>query len=291
MIIKCRCRGHSGQLANYLHDPKNERVRVIEPGAAGEMKASLRDMERIGQALTTSEKPLYHACLRAAPGEYLSQEQWQYSVDKLGMALRFDGQDRVIVLHTLKDGSTHAHAVWSRVDAERGRVISNSWDAIQWHKTARALEKEFGLQQLQSRVPAEVMEKYSRSQVQASRARQIEASGGRDLAVIKAEVNYCWAQSASGRAFKEQLAQMGYQLQQGERSAYVVIDQATGKPYNPARLIEGVKTKELRAKCWSLREIATDTPKRQRAKNLHLRKQVSLSMQVTSQSRSIDLIL
>ena len=254
MIIKARCRGFAKQLGEYLRDPKNERVTVLEAGASGKMESSLRDMERIGNALTTSEKPLYHACLRAAPGEYLTPEQWQYSVDKLGQALKLDQQDRVIVLHTLKDGSTHAHAVWSRVDVENERVISNSWDAIHWHKTARILEKELGLQQLESRVPDEVKGQ-SRSQTQTSKARQMEVNGGKDTAIIKAEVSYCWQQSATGAIFRQQLSQMGYELRQGERSAYVLIDESTGKPYNPARLIEGVKTKDLKAKCGDLEPL------------------------------------
>ena len=248
MIIKARCRGFAQQLANYLHDPKNERVTVLEAGASGKMESSLRDMERVGNALTQSDKPLYHACLRAALGEYVSAAQWQQSVDKLGHALKLDEQDRVVVLHTLKDGSTHAHAVWSRVDVEKERVISNSWDAVQWHKTARELEKEFGLQQLQSRVPDAAKEQ-SRSQAQASKSRQMEVNGGKETTIVKAKVSHCWQASKTGSEFKAQLAQMGYELRRGERSTFVVIDEATGKPYNPARLIDGIRTKDLKAKC------------------------------------------
>src|ERR1700677_4642481 len=112
MIIKGRCRGYAAQLAAYLDDAKNERVTHLEAGAAGDIRSSLRDMERLGDGLTESTKPMYHAILRGAPDERLTREQWLYSADQLERALKFSGQDRVMVLHTLKDGSTHAHVVW-----------------------------------------------------------------------------------------------------------------------------------------------------------------------------------
>src|SRR4051812_47592198 len=128
------------------NDKKNDRVNVIEyVGLTAEtMPDAFREMQGLA-AGTKCKNYFYQANINPEPGEQLTPQQWREAVDRLEKNLGLTGQPRLVVEHE-KNGRTHRHVVWSRIDLERGKAISDSLTAAVHERTSRELEIIFGLQ-------------------------------------------------------------------------------------------------------------------------------------------------
>lgn len=144
-----------------------------------------------------------------------------------------------------KLGREHIHIVWSRIDLERMRSVSDSHNYRKHEEVARDLERRFGHERVQG-AHAE-RDGVGRPDRTPSRAelRQEERTGikGKD---VKAEVSEIFRASDGPEAFKAALENHGYQLARGDRRDFVIIDQAGGI-HSLARRIDGVKAADLRA--------------------------------------------
>ncbi len=245
MIIKGASRGAGGQLASYLASQKNERVHVLEVSgtSARDLSGALREMEASRHA-TRSAKALYHAQVSPDRDGKMTPEQWRRAADVLGKKLGLDGQPRALVLHT-KGGRDHLHIVWSRVDAERGRVISDSQNYRRHEQAARQLESELDHKQVQGvHTRGRGLERPARTPER--RAMQQGERLGLDARDVTAEVQRLYRSSDSGRAFAAALAERGYTLARGDRRDVVLIDSAGGVHSMTRRA--GVKKSEMEMK-------------------------------------------
>ncbi len=245
MIIKGASRGAGGQLASYLSSQKNERVHVLEISgtSARDLNGALREMDAARHA-TRSAKALYHAQVSPDREGSMTPEQWRHAADVLGKKLGLDGQPRAVVLH-VKDGREHMHIVWSRVDAERGRVISDSKNYRSHEQASRQLEAEFNQKPVQGvHTRQHGLERPARTPERA--AMQQGERLGLDARDITAEVQGLYRASDSGRAFAAALVERGYTLARGDRRDVVLVDQAGGVHSLTRRA--GVKKAEMEAK-------------------------------------------
>src|ERR1700748_616930 len=127
MIIKGKSRAGPQQLAKHLGNAaKNERVELLEPRGtvAQALRGALVEMDAYA-AGTRCEKPLYHAAISPEQPHRLTPEQRQEAVDALETKLGLGGHSRVVVLHE-KLGREHIHVVFSRIDLDRMRTVSDS---------------------------------------------------------------------------------------------------------------------------------------------------------------------
>jgi hypothetical protein len=127
-------------------DTNERRNDVIELRgvAAGDLRGALREMEAVASACPNCEKPFYHASINTLASERLTDAQRMQSVDRLERELGLTGQPRVVVVHEKNDGREHCHVVWSRIDLDKMRVISDSHNYRKHEFVARGLEREFG---------------------------------------------------------------------------------------------------------------------------------------------------
>lgn len=246
MIIKGSARAGAVNLARHLNRSDNERVAVLQLRgvAAGELRGALVEMDAHG-AGTRCKATLYHAQINPERGETMTPAHWREAVDRLEKNLGLTGQPRAVVMHT-KKGRDHVHVVWSRIDVERGRAISNSFDFRKHQSTARELEQAFGHRHVTGphagREPGQ--ERPVRAPSRA--AMQQAARTGIDPRDISAEVQEVYRRSDTGRAFEAALAERGYALARGDRRDVVLVDQAGGVHSLARRL--GVRKKELQDK-------------------------------------------
>jgi hypothetical protein len=247
LIIKGGARSGAGALAVHLQRvDTNEQMQVRElRGVAGvTLTQALREMEAHGCA-TRCKAPLYHASISPRADEVLTPEQWTRAVDRLEAVLGLTDQPRVVVAH-VKEGRAHLHAVWSRIDLEKLRAISDSWNYAKHEQAARDLEREFGLSRIQgAHVERDGAARPTRTPSPAEMS-QSERSGI-DPQARKAELTALWHAADSGAAFAAAAENAGYQLARGDRRAYVVVD-AAGEVYALARQLAGVTTAAVRAR-------------------------------------------
>ncbi len=97
---------------------------------------------------TRTTKPFYHASINTRADERLTDEQRAHAIDRLEEKLGLSGQPRVVVVHE-KEGREHCHIVWSRIDLERMRAISDSHNYRKHEEVARDLERQFGHERVQ----------------------------------------------------------------------------------------------------------------------------------------------
>ena len=138
------------QLANYLGNAeKNERVKLVETRGtiAQDLRGALVEMDAYA-AGTKCEKPLYHAAISPEPPHRLTAEQRSEAVDALEQKLGLNGHARVVVMHE-KLGRQHIHVVWSRIDLEKMRSVSDSHNYRKHEEVARDLERRFGHDRVQ----------------------------------------------------------------------------------------------------------------------------------------------
>ncbi|MFZ4859915.1 MAG: relaxase/mobilization nuclease domain-containing protein [Desulfuromonadaceae bacterium] len=251
MIIKGRSRGGAAALAAHLLSPKNERVEVVELRGvlAHDLIDALREVEDVASG-SNCRLFLYHANISPCSQYTLTRAQWLEAVNTLETRLGFTDQPRAIVIH-VHEGREHCHIVWSRIDPESLKGLSDSHNFRKHEEVARDLERRFGHERVQG-VHAE-REGKPRPARTPSRAdlRQQERAGksGREAVAavrqVRAELTALWHQTGSGRAFAAALAARGYVLARGDTRDFVVLD-SVGAVHSLARRIEGVRAAAVR---------------------------------------------
>lgn len=252
MIIKGQARGRSSQLAiHLLRQDQNEEIsiRELRGVSARDLTGALAEMEALAAAVH-SKRPLYHASISPEAHRPLSEEQVRIAADTLERKLGLSGQPRAIVVHRKKDRE-HVHVVWSRVDLQHQRIISNAWNYRAHEEAARELEAAFGHRIIAgAHVPAAAPRRAGAKK--DYEYRQSERSG-RPSDDISAELRLLWQGSGNGRAFQKKLEQAGYALAKGDRRVFVVVDRA-GNAHSLTRRL-GIPTASLRTR---LRDLDAD---------------------------------
>jgi hypothetical protein len=208
MIISGGSRSNWRFFAKHLTNTKdNERVEVAEiRGVSGDtVLDALREMDAVASG-TRCKNFFYHADLNPRVDEHLDDEQWNRSVDILEKQLGFDGQPRIVVEH-VKHGREHRHVIWSRIDADNMKAISDSLTYQKHEKAAREIEAEMGLKPV-----AGVLVRDRETPRPERRPKNWETFRGTktgiDPAAVKAEVTGLWNNAESGKSFAVALANM-----------------------------------------------------------------------------------
>ena len=246
MIINGGSRSNGRYFAGHLmRADENERVQVVEMRglAADTLPEAFREMH--GLASAECKNYFYHANLNTRVDEHLTPEQWDHAVDALEHELNLDGHARFVVEHE-KDGRTHRHVVWSRIDPDTLTATSDSNNYAAHERAARALEVEFGHEAVRG-VHAERDGKARPERRPKAWETFRGHESGIDPQAVKAEITALWQASDSGQAFRAALEERGYLLCKGDRRDFCVIDQA-GDEHSLARRIQGAKAADIRAR-------------------------------------------
>src|SRR5580704_17367983 len=245
MIIKGKSRAGPQQLATHLGNAeKNERVSLIETRGtiAQDLRGALVEMDTYAIG-TKCERSLYHAAISPEPPHVLKPAQRNEAIDALEKRLELDGHSRVVVMHE-KLGRQHIHVVWSRIDLQKMRSVSDSHNYRKHEEVARDLERRFGHDRVQgAHHERDGVERPDRTPSRAE-LRQEERTGITGKRVME-EVTAAFRASDGPEAFRAALEEKGYVLAPGDRRDFVIVDRA-GVIHSLARRNDGMKAADLR---------------------------------------------
>ena len=151
MIIKGGSRSNGGFFAAHLaREDTNERVHVVETRGlvADDIEGAFQEMAGVASG-TRAKNFFYVTSLNPCEHERLSSEQWNQAADTLERHLGLTGQPRLVVEHE-KEGRTHRHVVWSRINLDTMTAISDSLTYPKHEAAAREIEQAFGLEPVES---------------------------------------------------------------------------------------------------------------------------------------------
>jgi hypothetical protein len=233
-----------GWWAKHLENKAtNERVEVVEIVGlnATTLPEAFREMHAVSRG-TKCDNYFYQANINPRADEHLTPEQWQKAVDTLEKNLGLTGQPRFVIEHE-KEGRTHQHVIWSRIDITQMRAIPDSLTAAIHERTSRELEISFDLERGKSILVAD--RDFDRPERRPKKHETIRAlDSGIDPQTMKVEVSALWCSADNAHSFKAALEANGYVLARGDRRDMVIIDQA-GDVHSLGRRA-GVKAAELR---------------------------------------------
>ncbi|MEI9990194.1 MAG: relaxase/mobilization nuclease domain-containing protein [Rhizomicrobium sp.] len=261
MIIKGKSRAGPAALAKHLGNAEtNERVTLLgtRGTVAEDLRGALLEMDAYA-AGTRCEKSLYHAAISPGPQYRLTEEQREQAFDALEAKLGFEGHARVVVLHE-KLGRQHFHVVWSRIDLDQMKSISDSHNYRKHEEVSRELERLFGHEKVQGAHHERDGVKRPDRTPSRSELRQEERTGIKGKQV-KEEITQVFRSADNAETFRAALEDAGYVLAKGDRRDFVVIDRGRGI-HSLARRIDDIKAAELRGFMSSIdREALPDIEK------------------------------
>ena len=242
MIIKGNPGGNVGWWANHLlREDTNDRAEVKEISGllSEDLPRALREMEALASGSRSHGNFMYCANINPLADERLTEEQWREAVDTLEKNMGLEGHQRIVVEHE-KEGRTHRHIVWNRVDAETLRVVDVGGNYYTHERTEQELARRFGL----TVTPSPNREEFRELSKELWEIRAEERSGIK-REDVKADLTELWRSTDSGQAFAAALDERGYILAKGDRRDFCAVDQA-GTAHSLARRIEGAKAHDVR---------------------------------------------
>lgn len=242
MILVGNQRGGARDLARHLLKDENDHVHVheIRGFASDTLEGAFNEAYAISQG-TRCRQFLFSLSLNPPQSERVSTEAFERAIDQAEVRLGLTGQPRAVVFHE-KEGRRHAHAVWSRINADEMKAIQLSHSRNKLMEVSRDLYREHGW-----RMPDGMIDRSKRDPRRMSHEEWQQAKRqDKDPRAIKRAIQDAWAISDNARTFSHALEELGFKLARGDRRGYVAIDER-GEPYAVAKW-SGVKTKAVREK-------------------------------------------
>ena len=243
MILKGSQRGGAKQLGlHLLKTEENEHVELhdIRGFVADDVIGALREAEAISKGTRCSQF-LFSVSLNPPAKENVRIEVFEKAIEAIEERNGLTGQPRVVVFHE-KEGRRHAHAVWSRIDAETMTAKPMSFYKNKLQEVSRQLYLENGWQ-----MPRGLVDKANRDPRNFSLAewQQAKRIGGH-AGELKGLIQEAWAISDSRATFSHALEERGLYLARGDRRGHVAVT-FEGEVISIPRAT-GRKTKEIQAR-------------------------------------------
>lgn len=242
MILEGNQRGGAKNLALHLLKEENDRVEVHELRGfvSDNLVQALNEAYAVSKG-TRAQKFLFSLSLNPPAEENVSTDVFLDAIERAEDKLNLNGQPRAIVFHT-KEGRRHCHAVWSRIDAAAMKAIHLSHT----HRKLMDISRDLYFENKWN-MPAGFVRKNERDLNNFTHAQWQQAKRtGQDARNITNALRDCWASSKTQAELRESLRQQGFVLAQGDRRAFVVLDQFC-EVYAIPRWLK-LKTKEVHAK-------------------------------------------
>lgn len=242
MILNASQRGGAGQLGAHLLKAENEHVEVheIRGFVADDLKGAMKEAQAVALG-TRCKQHLFSVSISPPPAASVSVAKFEAAIERIEQANGLSGQPRMIVFHT-KEGRRHAHAVWSRIDADTMTARPLPFFKTKLREISKGLYLEHGWQLPRGLMDSKEHDPRNFSLGEWQQAKRM----GRDPGALKATVQECWAASDNRAAFSNALEARGLYLARGDRRGHVVVTYE-GEVLSLARTA-GVKTKEIAAR-------------------------------------------
>lgn len=244
MIIVGSERGSAKELAAHLLNDRdgNEHIEIYELRGfvSDDLEGAFEESYAISRG-TKCRKHLFSVSLNPPSHEEVDIQGFEDAIERVEQVNGLMGQPRAVVFHE-KDGRRHAHAVWSRIDAETMTAKNLSHYKLKLQSVSRELyhEHEWRMPEGLARKGAGDPRNYSLAEYQQAKRMEIDP---RDL---KGAIQDAYAASDNAAAFANALSERGYTLAKGDRRGHVAVT-PEGEVLSISRYV-GKKAKDVRAK-------------------------------------------
>jgi Relaxase/Mobilisation nuclease domain len=243
MILKASQRGGAKQLGlHLLKTTENERVEIHE------VRGFISDdvMEAMHEAYAVSlgtkcKQFLFSVSLNPPETENVRVEVFEQALAKIEERNGLTNQPRIVVFHE-KEGRRHAHAVWSRIDAETMTANPLPHFKLKLRDVSKELYIENGWKMPRGFIDQKQRDPRNFTLDEWQQAKR-HGDNARDM---KALMQECWAASDSRQAFSSALQERGLYLARGDRRGHVAVTY-DGEVVSVARMV-GKPAKEVAAR-------------------------------------------
>jgi Relaxase/Mobilisation nuclease domain len=243
VILKASQRSGAKQLGTHLlRTDENEHAELHE--ISGFVSETLHGAMNEAYALskgTNCKQFLFSVSLSPPAHESVRVEVFEKAINDIEERLGLKGQPRIIVFHE-KEGRRHAHAVWSRIDADTMTAKHLPFFKTKLDHLAKQIYLENGWAMPRGFENPKFRDPTSFTLKELQQAKRV----GLDPRELKSAVQDCWKRSDGVSAFANALEERGLYLARGDRRGHVVLT-LDGEPFALSRLIDG-KTKDVNAK-------------------------------------------
>lgn len=264
MILKASQRGGGKQLARHLlRTDENEHVETHEVRGfiSQDLAGALSEAHAVSLG-TRCKQFLFSVSLSPPPQERVPVEFFESAIERIEQRNGLDGQPRVVVFHE-KEGRRHAHAVWSRIDAETMTARNLPFFKMKLRDLSRELYLENDWKMPRGLMNSREADPRNFSLKEWQQAKRM----GRDPRDLKEVMQECWAVSDSKAAFMQALKARGIMLAKGDRRGHVAVT-PEGEVLSVARYT-GKKTKDIEKRLGSPDSLpSAQTAKAQLARDL-----------------------
>jgi hypothetical protein len=239
MNFKGNQRANGAELAHHLMKSENEIVEVAElRGFASDgLRDAFLEIQAISRA-TQCVKYLYSLSLNPPSSESVTREDFEITIERAEQTLGLAGQPRAVVYHT-KNGRTHCHVVWSRIDIKSLKAIKLNFPKRKLKALSIEIFNQFGWELPAGYLPGQEANPMNYTYQEYQEAKR----GGKDAKRLKINIKNAWSQAEDLKSFESALERNGLFLAKGDRRAFVCVDYE-GNTYSLSRWV-GQKTKEI----------------------------------------------
>jgi len=241
MILKASERGGAAQLGfHLLKAEENEHVEVHEVRGfvSGDVLGAMQEINAVAKGTRCSQF-LFSVSLNPPPQENVHTDTFEGAINRIEERNNLAGQPRIIVFHE-KEGRRHAHAVWSRIDAETMTARNLSHYKMKLQDISRGLYRDNGWD-----MPDGLRDKKLRDPRNFTLAEWQQAKrAGHNAKDLKTVMQEAWNTSDSKKAFARALEDRGMFLAKGDKRGHVAVTYE-GEALSIARYT-GKKAKEVR---------------------------------------------
>lgn len=243
MILVGSQRGGPRALAAHLtRVDENDHVEVhdLRGVMAESLSGAFEEMDAISRG-TRCRQFMFSLSFNPPRDSDAGIEAFENAISRVESELGLEGQPRAVVFHE-KNGRRHAHAVWSRIDADTMKAINLPFFKNRLRDLSRELfldngwELPSGLRSYGGKDP----NNFTLAEWQQARR------NGLDPREIRQDFREAWSSSDSLASFRNALEERGFLLAQGDRRGFVAVDM-NGEIYSVARMLDA-KTRDVAAR-------------------------------------------
>lgn len=221
MILKGNQRAGGRDLAAHLANGRdNDHIAVHELRgfASTTLLGAFLEIEATA-AGTRCRQPFFSVSLSPPVGAPVHVDQYELAADAIEAKFPgLTGQPRAIVFHE-KQGRRHAHCVWSRIDAERGRAINLAHTRLKLRDVSRLLYETLGIEAPAGMSDPARADPLNYDQSIWQQAKRLDEDP-RDL---KAIIRQAWAVSDTAASFGAALERQALFLARGDRRGFAIV--------------------------------------------------------------------
>lgn len=220
MILKGAQRGSAKALAvHLLNDRDNDHVELHEVSGflSDDVTGAFKEIQAIAKG-TRCRQPFFSVSLNPPAEASVTIEMFEAAIDRVAKTNGLSNQPRVIIFHE-KEGRRHAHAVWSRIDAE----TMTAKNLPHFKNRLQAISRDLFFEH-QWKMPAGLRDRSQTDPTNVTLAEwQAAKRRGKNAVDQKKLIQQCWASSDSRAGFQAALNDYGYSLAKGDRRGHVIV--------------------------------------------------------------------